>query len=268
MKLPKELKTSKDFNEKARNAFLNAYQAKFSVYQRASNYAFRYFFRGIISGVAFMLVISGTAVFADQQNVTPDNLLYSLKRSYESVNLVLSSEIEKPNVHLKYAERRLNEIKQIKKINNRHEKITSLVEDLKGEIKGSFITLENKVPEIDLTSLDAPVQGFGESINGIQNKSSPILKMTSSVILREAKSFKEDDVNDASGQKNKERVQKREKSKEQKDICKSWQDFISSEMPEIKQIIEDRPNFIRRFEKGCLLMTDSGIVPGNQEMGD
>ncbi|MDI6820774.1 MAG: DUF5667 domain-containing protein [Patescibacteria group bacterium] len=241
MKLPKEFKTTKEFNEKTNSIFLNAYRAKFGIHHKTASFVFRYFLRGAITGVAFMLVIGSTAVFADQQNVNPDHPLYPLKRSYESVNLALSKESEKPVVYLKYAERRFGEIREIKLQNKQHKNIPTLINDLREDLKKSFSTLENEPLEIKLTS---------------ENQSA--MSRVSNVILATSSLEEDQPPTPANRKDNLRNNSKRESSAKaekniakNKSICKSWRELIGSEFPEVRQLIENQPNFMQRFERGC-----------------
>ncbi|MEK7076614.1 MAG: DUF5667 domain-containing protein, partial [Patescibacteria group bacterium] len=112
----KAFSPEKEFEESARRVFLAMFRAKFPRVEPAS-LRFAYFVRGLASGIAVMLIISGAAVYADQANVGPESVLYGLKRTQQAVRVFFAGEEEKSIAHLELAERRVEEIENMKSQN-------------------------------------------------------------------------------------------------------------------------------------------------------
>ena len=150
MKL-KSFKPDQDFKERTKRLFLAAYRDQFPGIDPAVSFGFRfrYFVRGAGAGVAVMLILSGAAVYADQKDVGPENVLYSLKRSSEYVNLAFTSDAEKPTAHLSLANRRLKEIESLEEKNPESPKVAILKNDLELEITNSFksVNFEDSVKD-------------------------------------------------------------------------------------------------------------------------
>lgn len=68
--------------------------------------------------LASILLISmlggGSIILAEKQNVGPDSPLYEFKKLGESIQVQLAPEEERPLLHKEFAERRLEELKQLK----------------------------------------------------------------------------------------------------------------------------------------------------------
>lgn len=143
MKLLRHLKPNKEFSEDTKIVFLGAFKEKFPHAARLPVRVFLYFVRGMATGLAVMIILGGASVYADQKNVGPENVLYPLKRSQELLNLVLTNEEERPELHLKFAERRLHEVSEIRKNNPESPKISGLVKDLEAEMKNSLAAIGN-----------------------------------------------------------------------------------------------------------------------------
>lgn len=143
MRFNKLYKPNKEFHERTRTVFLAAFREKFPAGRPAVSPSFAYFMRGLAVGISGILVFMSASVYADQQNVGPDNILYPLKRSQEWLNLTLSSEVERPAFHLKLAERRLQEIQSVREGNPQSPRIVGLTAELREEVKRSLPTIEN-----------------------------------------------------------------------------------------------------------------------------
>lgn len=95
----------------------------------------------LASFALLFLMSAGTVAvaFADTQDVGPDNLLYGLKRAGETVQIQLAPKEKKPELHQKFAERRVKEIKKIKsapvqKAENKQEIIKELDENFRKNV--------------------------------------------------------------------------------------------------------------------------------------
>ena len=231
----KLLKPSAEFVRKTGFLFLSAFSQKFGRdLGPAAPKAFRYFLRGLASGVALMLIISSSAAYADQKNVGPNNLLYPLKRAQEAVNLTLSAPEEKPVLHLKLAERRLEEIEEVKQKDPSSEKISGLSDDLRKELRNSVRALNgDEVQEEDMA--------------GAENK----LGETSSVpqvrVITPSQPVTETSTKQKSFSKRQVFIEKSGPS-----ICESFGTLLSSQNDEVQGIIKENPRFLEKFEKKCL----------------
>lgn len=135
-------KPNKEFRDRTKHTFLSEFHKKFPAGGPVPLYAFRYFIRGLATGVAIMILLGAGATYADQKNVGPNNILYPLKRTQETIKLALTKEENKPAAHLKLAERRIEEIRAVRKENPESPKIEKLTQDLQKEVAISFKTLE------------------------------------------------------------------------------------------------------------------------------
>ena len=140
MRFKKLLKPHPDFAARMKAGNLETFKEKFPEARVATRGAFIYIFRGAMGGVALMVILIGTSVYADQQNVGPSNPLYVFKRSQEAVNLFFVSDGEKPSLHLKLAERRLEELDEVTRENPKSSKVSDLTKDFREEIKNSITT--------------------------------------------------------------------------------------------------------------------------------
>ncbi|OGZ00247.1 MAG: hypothetical protein A2945_04435 [Candidatus Liptonbacteria bacterium RIFCSPLOWO2_01_FULL_52_25] len=97
-----------------KHIFLAAYDRKFGT---AAPVVSRFVFAArMAAGVLLVLGVTGggLSVYADAENVLADSPLYSLKRFNESVQLVLASQEDKPQLELELIERRIKEIDTLK----------------------------------------------------------------------------------------------------------------------------------------------------------
>lgn len=228
----KLFKPSPEFVRRTGFLFLSVFSQKFGRdLGQATPRSFRYFLRGLASGVAFMFIISGGAAYADQKNVGPHNLLYPLKRAQEVVNLTLSNAEEKPVLHLKLAERRLEEIEDVKQKDPSSEKILGLSDDLRKELRNSVGALngeetekseKNKLPPPQLMQQSAFPTSTATSVQQIKSD--------------DRHSFKKQIFTEKSGPS----------------ICASFRTLITSQNFEVSEVLGDNPKLIEKFEKKCL----------------
>lgn len=154
MNFKKFYRSNRKFKEKTKSLFLLALHEKIGFAERPV-FAFKYFIRGAGAGAAFMVLISASAIYADQNNVGPDNLLYSLKRYNENIKTIFVSESEKPSFHLELAERRLEEIKIVEKNNPESSKVSKLARDLELEAEESLESLEVESSDVIVSKMPA-----------------------------------------------------------------------------------------------------------------
>ncbi|MBI2033851.1 MAG: hypothetical protein HYT13_02005 [Candidatus Liptonbacteria bacterium] len=236
----KLLKPSPDFVRRTGFLFLSAFSQKFSRDSKPEPSAFRYFVRGLASGVALMLIISGGAAYADQRNVGPDNLLYPLKRAQELINLTLSNAEEKPVLHLKLAERRLEEIEEVKQKDPLSGKIFGLSDDLREELHNSVGALNgDEIEDIQVEKLEnkLPVRLIPPP-QPLYKSTLPTSTATSTQPIKSynKSSFKKQVFTEKSGPS----------------ICASFRALITSQSLEVREVIGENPKLIEKFEKKCL----------------
>ncbi|MDD5433722.1 MAG: hypothetical protein PHE77_03690 [Candidatus Pacebacteria bacterium] len=107
--------------------------------------------------LAIAVFSGGTAAFAEIQNVSATHPLYKIKRLGETVQIKVAPQNVKSQMHNKFAQRRLDEIKQIKSeikepSNNDIVTIDNLNQDFTAEIKETINEIE--VPQNNATSAD------------------------------------------------------------------------------------------------------------------
>ena len=118
---------------------------------------------GLAGVLAILMFGAGSIIYAEKQNVSPDNPLYEFKKLGESIQIKLAAEEEKPLLHKEFAERRLEEIKFLKletpepqkenvqnngnsePLNQQQATISNLEEDFHKEVNA--ILKEVKAPE-------------------------------------------------------------------------------------------------------------------------
>ena len=101
------------FLNASKGAFLAVYDIRYRHMLRPSSHL-PSIYRLSISLVALVAIsTAGASVYADNQNVPADSPLYPLKRLSESVQIVLASSADKPQLQAKLAARRGEEIAQL-----------------------------------------------------------------------------------------------------------------------------------------------------------
>lgn len=149
-KFSKYFEPDKNFVQKTKRVFLSTFLTKYAKprIELKPVYAFRYFFRGAVVGVAIMVVIGTTSTYAYQKDVSPENILYPLKLSQENIRAYLTPETKKSEFHLVLAEKRLKEIQGLAAKNIDGQKTERLTENLRKEVKKSLrIAKEGNLPQ-------------------------------------------------------------------------------------------------------------------------
>ncbi|MEK9173624.1 MAG: DUF5667 domain-containing protein [Patescibacteria group bacterium] len=237
MNLKNIYKPDREFKAKTKNLFLAKFTEKFGTFPRTS-FAFKYFARGIGVGVSFAFILGVTAIYADGRNVGPENILYGFKRSQEAVSITFSRDEEKSKAHVRFAERRLNEIKEIQGKNPESPLIMNLKNDLAREIKSSVKTLKSKKDlkftekeEVSLgTDTASPTEGGIEvSRTNKSGTETPPAKsiqnlMTPSVAVVAEKSSK---------------------------LCRSWDQVIDDDGELVLEAVNKDSELKEWFEKNC-----------------
>lgn len=247
MKFKKLYQADSNFKTKTKGLFLHAFNQQFPNYPKTS-LAFRYFVRGVGVGASFVVLLSVTAIYADQTNVGAESLLYPFKRTQEIVNLKFSAEIEKPEAHLKLAERRVNEIKDISEKNPDSPIIKNLQIDLEREINNSIETIPPVIvsKEISNRSADAEksdkVQEVGKTV------SIPALAPTAQAPAQ----LKENNKNsEPSKIQAGETSLSGKASNKNRSFCDSWRRILEDDDKKISDVVGKNEEILRRFSASC-----------------
>ncbi len=262
-------KPNKEFKEKTKLLFLSAAQGKFGIAKSGPSPAFKYFIRGVSAGVAVMILLTSAATYADETNVGPNNIFYSLKRAQEAVKTAFTKNEEKPTRHLELAERRLEEIKSIQEGNPESPKISDLSEDFEQEIENSLgafekVETESKIKKESESQLkiqkDAANKKSEDKKEKKKNKkddSPPSLQSfgASSAIENKEKSDGEEEDN---RKENKEEVSgsnfiesKNYPLESKTSFCNSWLEILKKGEKTVNRITENDSELINRFNEKC-----------------
>ncbi|TSC82570.1 MAG: hypothetical protein G01um101420_237 [Parcubacteria group bacterium Gr01-1014_20] len=237
MNLKNIYKPSPEFKTETKNLFLAKFGEKFGSYQR-TNFAFKYFIRGIGVGVSFAFILSVTAIYADGRNVGPENILYGFKRSQEAVSITFSSDEEKPEAHVRLAERRLNEIKGVQNKDPKSPLIVSLKNDLAREIKSSVKTVKSKK--------ESKLVGEGRVLPGV-DKSLPTGVGTETSEVNELGV----DMPPARSSQNLQATNVRAIDKKSSRLCRSWDQIIGDDGELIFEVVNKDRELRAWFEENC-----------------
>lgn len=264
MNLKKLYQPKPEFKEKTRLLFLSAVCEKFGVFRVGPSFAFKYFIRGAASGVAFMIILTAAATYADQKNVSPENVLYPLKRSHESIKAVFTSDNEKPAFHLELAERRLEEIKTIREKSPQSPKVAGLLQDLKDEVENSFATILNG-DQPETITIQLPVQVTTATATPTPP---PSFGVSSQVFSPE--DLTRDMLQKAQEERKKltetaREIEKQDFKSAKLSVCESWRGIIESDDSAVRQVVSEKPNLLERFNRKCRPMIENFPVFKNQE---
>ncbi|MBI5732753.1 hypothetical protein HY967_02210 [Candidatus Jorgensenbacteria bacterium] len=257
MKLPIRFKPTKHFIDHVRTIYLSAFKEKFGVVSVLTPHPFKYFFRGLVVGVAFMIIVSGSAVYADQQNIGVENVLYPLKRSYETLNLQLTSSNELSLLHFKYAERRLEEIEETKQINPQSHRLVKLAEDFENNLVLSLEAIPNGNKEEEYEESEIDKHDEDKTIFDIEMVE-PVIRSSPDIIVASSGSsilsmpqtppsvLKKPNMKvDKSGSGKSDIRNKKSK------VCNSFQELIDNHTKEVNTILARNLKALRRFETKC-----------------
>ncbi len=242
-----KIKANKDFLERTKLIYMENFRNKFPETQ-ISRRSFRPFALGFAGGVSLMLIISSTAVYADQKDVGADSILYPMKRAYESISLTVASNAEKPLLQLEFAGRRLNEIENIAKESPKKskEKETELFKDLENSISDSMLAFngekENARQTVELSASSTP-SAFSAVQEENQINSEPAV---------EIKKSGEEKPNGNSDKKFDK------KNEEEADVCESFNKFFENDSPYLEKVLNENPKYLEKFESKCKIeITDN-----------
>lgn len=140
-RIARHAKPRRRFVLQTRELFMTKFQNQFPFTEKSIKAPFPYFIRGVAVGIAIMALVGGVTAYADQQNVSPTNVLYPLKRVNENLQLAFVSENKKPEYHAKLAERRSVEIETLAN-NDLEKRAEELAIEMSSEIDKSLAILE------------------------------------------------------------------------------------------------------------------------------
>lgn len=233
-----KIKANKDFLEKTKLIYMENFRNKFPEAQ-ISRRSFRPFALGFAGGVSLMLIISSTAVYADQKDVGANNILYPMKRAYESISLTVASNAEKPLLQLEFAGRRLNEIENIAKEDPKNSKETELFKDLQNSISDSMLALNGEKEDARQTvtlSASSTPSAFSAIQETIQANSEP---------TAEIKKLEEEKLDGNSDKRF------GEKNKEKTAVCESFNKFFKNNSPYLEKVLNENPKYLEKFKSKC-----------------
>ncbi len=135
----------RDFRLRARADFLRAFSERHIAVPVSSPVAggARIMVRYATLVVAFMFALNGGAVvLADSQNVAPNHPLYPYKRLGENIQLSVAPAASRPALRSKFAERRLEEIKEVAEGKTEGNEVEVLNSDFKNEINAALASAD------------------------------------------------------------------------------------------------------------------------------
>ncbi|MEK7465581.1 MAG: DUF5667 domain-containing protein [Patescibacteria group bacterium] len=227
----------KQFREKMRTLYLAAWDTHYSssatVAEKFSPSTFRYFSRGFVTALTLVALTGGITSYADYANVGSASPLYTLKRTSESIRLSFTKESARPTLHLEFANRRLQELKET---GTEKARLEELVKDFAQELKQSMITAKVVSSENAAEPMGAPAF-----------QSAPLSFSSSSKI--------EDEESDKEGgsRRNRERKDREESEDRSSDdrFCEQLKEMADDPNPAIRAVTEEDPIFSDLLEKRC-----------------
>lgn len=242
-----------EFVARTEARFLSAYREQFPHARRPRTRGIVNFARGFAAGIALMAVVSGVAAYADQNNVGPESFLYPLKRSHEAVNITLANDEEKPALHLKFAERRLAEIQQVKTEAPQSPRVAQLTKDLEREVEASLAVLGTNEEKTVKEEKQAEVKTSNEAETEIENEKEerhalePAVAPMNVLVPRTTREGKNE--NAVLSQKKEDK--KASRSEKRAKVCRSLGEFITNDNLEINLVLDRTPGIWDTFQKQC-----------------
>ncbi len=250
MDIKKLSKPNPEFKEKTKILFLSAVREEFGETKNSPSLAFRYFIRGAASGVALMLILGTAATYADQKNVGPENILYPLKRTQEAVKVAFTKEEEKSEFHLELAERRLNEIKEIRNKQPQSPRVVELTQDLKKEVENSFGATKNGGIEALPLIKEAPIARVATTVT-------PTLPVTGLSAPARTKTSQGEFFMEAVEDEIRKTIHTTSLIKQNRPdpkkvvICESWRSLLENDDLAMKYVLNESPKILERFNRKC-----------------
>lgn len=272
MNLKKLYKPNKDFKERSKVLFLSAYKTKFPIEAQKAP-AFRYFLRGAAFGAAMVVVLTAGATYADQKNVGVSSVLYPLKRTSESVKVAFTNQSEKTEIHLELAERRLEEIKEVREKNPGNPKLESLSKDFENEIHNSLLKVEfPKSLQQAKTSakLNLEVEKENEDSKTPPVAGAPMMAATE--IATEDSKLAGDEKSENEDSRGIERALEEKDSRtspsnkflnfseQQQRACKFWKKIIEEKDFAATDLVNKTPEILEKYNENCESFFGSVII--------
>jgi len=288
--LKKHLAPSREFLARTEARFLAHFRTTFPAHYRGVPGAMYYIVRGFAGVVGVILALSGGAFYADAANVSPTNMLYPLKRSKEAVELTFTPKTKQPELHLKLAERRLEELATLSSDKAQEKLVVSLEREFRNEVSQSMgdVEIENEADEkvIAVIDLELPDEFEDKRKSNTEKDEEEKAKMTLvappapvsvavSAVTGGGKMQKNENevgrdeevktIDDAS------RIQfdaeKPEKQIMNPKFCETFANVIRRATPEMRKSIPEKSDIRRKAEKKCgAISRDAFEVNGSQEM--
>ncbi|MBI3589250.1 MAG: hypothetical protein HY093_02450 [Candidatus Liptonbacteria bacterium] len=275
MNLKKFYKPNRELKARNKAIFLSAFKSKFPTARQKAP-TFRYFIRGVGFSAGLILLLIAGATYADQKNVGADNILYPLKRSTEAVKSIFTSGSQKAEFHLELAQRRLDEIKEIRSKNPENPKITSLSKELESEVENSIGTIEfnkNIVKKENIPPPFLPVAPSQKPGAFSHRASSTKESQTQNLNLKEIEEvgkkvseeyqneFKDEEVESQTNHPPNEGEQNKTENatlstpeilnQHQTEICESWKKIIEEQDEAAVELMVKTPEIIVKFQENC-----------------
>lgn len=154
------MKPDKRFLDRARADFLGALAASRGAVVLARK-GFNKFFKYSLVFAVIVALNGALVAFAEGSNVSPTHPLYSFKRLGENVTLVLAPAAKRPYLHQKFAERRLEEMKEMLSASSTNGTVVrDLDDDFKSEVNEAFESAEKNDVPIDTLSFCSSFGGM------------------------------------------------------------------------------------------------------------
>lgn len=172
--LRKRFSPDPEFLARARGDFLSRLAGSSGV-AAAAKRGFGVVLKYTLTFVIILGLNGGLVAFADGQNVPPTHPLYPFKRLGEDIALTFASPQSKPYLHKQFAERRLEEIKEVSAASSTaaSQIVDTLDSDFKTEVNKAFESAEKNDVKIDTLSF---CSSFGTMISERGKKGQSVIK--------------------------------------------------------------------------------------------
>ncbi len=241
MNLKNIYKTDNKFKEKTRTLFLISARQKFGEFKIQTHRPWRYFVRGLVSGVVLILLLTNGGLYANERNVNPLSLLYPLKRYHETIRKTFAKTEEMPNLYLELAERRIDEIEYLKNESPESYRIGKLSNDLKEELESSLSRFD-QVKNTKNKIAGKSVESENQELTAPARTSVFGLPAFDSIYAPESLKANEQSLPYNS---------KVNETKPQSEFCNSWIKVLNKVDKALGNFFEELPEIKEKFETEC-----------------
>ncbi|GEM_PF-3937037 len=244
-KLPRAMRKlispRREFIKNTRMRFLAIFDAHYHVHDRSASPFVSAYKIGVALAV-FVAVTLGASVYADTQNVPADNPLYSLKRLNESVQLVFVKPENKPQLRMRLAARRTEEI-----VNLEQEDANNLVTTTSTASGAGNASSASSTSSMSSTSSASSTEKINnrDTIDGSNKRSSKKIDR-SKLISSLAKDLHEEIDNSV-----KDAEESDLKDERLDDFCGKLRSTIAASSSVIRREFSIHSEALRRFERKC-----------------